>query len=809
MDSLLRDLRFGVRMLFKRPVLSLAAIVTFGLGIGLTTAVFSILNGLFLKGLPYEGSERVMAIQVANPSLGYRRMGVGVHDFVDLREQQTVFEGLEAYDDAEVNFAPADGPPERLAGGYFGAGVLQQLNVRPVLGRGFRAEEERPGAAPTVILGHDLWQDRFGGSRDVLGQTVRINGATRTIVGVMPAGFAFPHHQQVWLPLRIDPAASQRGRGPSYDVIGRLKDGVSLEQAQAQLATLVARIESQYPESHRGLRFSAVPYVQSVAGNAAPFFLTMFAAVVGVLLIACANVANLLLARSSVRTREIAVRTALGASRGRVVAQLMVEAVVLSSAGAVLGLGLAAAGIGWFNSLFAHEPKPFFMVFDLDHRVLLFALGATLVSGVASSLVPALQMSRTDVAGALKDEGRGLSSRRMGRFSSALIVAEMAVSCALLVASGLMIRSIVQLAVAPMPFATKSVLTAQVRLPALDYPDTVSRNAFYDQLLPRLSAIPGVEAATLSSGLPATENDERAFEVDGRAYPSADEVPRARRGVIEPGFFETFQVGVLRGRVFGREDRQGALPVAVVNESFVRRHFPDGDPIGRRIREGARDTTRQWLTVVGVVPDLHMQGIGNNERGNEVGFYVPLAQSDLRYGAGMALRVRGDVMGRVGDVRAAVAALDPSLPVFSVLSMDVVIERETWFFRSFGGMFIVFGLAALFLAAVGLYGVMSFSVTARTHEMGVRLALGAPGHGLIWLVLRKSVGQLAVGLAIGLALAALAAGPLQIVLYQVEARDPVVFGGVAATLALVGLAAAFIPARRVARVHPAEALNAE
>jgi putative ABC transport system permease protein len=809
MDALLRDLRFGVRMLLKRPLLSLAAIVTFGLGIGLTTAVFSILNGLFLKGLPYEGSERVMAIRVANPSLGYSRMGVGVHDFVDLREQQTVFEGLGAYDDAEVNFAAADGPPERLAGGYFGSGVLRQLGVRPSLGRGFRDEEERPGAAPTAIIGHDLWQDRFGGSRDVLGRTVRIDGMTRTIVGVMPAGFAFPHHQQVWLPLRIDPAASQRGRGPSYDVIGRLKDGVSIEQAQAQLATLVARIESQYPESHRGLRFAAVPYVQYVAGEAAPFFLTMFGAVVGVLLIACANVANLLLARASVRTREIAVRTALGASRARVVTQLMAEAVVLACAGAVLGIGLAAAGIAWFNSLFANEPKPFWMVFDLDHRVLLFALGATVISGVASSLVPALKMSKTDVAGALKDEGRGLSSRRMGRFSSALIVAEMAVSCALLVASGLMIRSIVQLAAAPMPFATRSVLTAKVRLPVLEYPDTVARSAFYDRLLPRLQAIPGVEAATLSSGFPATENDETVFRVEGRAYPSDDEVPRARRGVVEPGFFETFQVAVLRGRGFGGEDRRGALPVAVVNESFVRRYLPGGDPIGRRIREGARDTTRQWLTVVGVVPDLHMQGIGNNERGNEAGFYVPLGQSDLRYDAAIALRVRGDVMSRAGDVRAAVASLDPSLPVFRAMSMDAVIERETWFFRSFGGMFVVFGLAALFLAAVGLYGVMSFSVTARTHEMGVRLALGAPGGRLVWLVLRKSVGQLAIGLVIGLALGALAAGPLQIILYQVEARDPVVFGGVAATLALVGFAAAFIPARRAARVHPAEALNAE
>jgi len=808
-ETIARDLRFGLRMLLKHPALSIASITTFGLGIGLTTAVFSIVNGVLLKGLPFEGSERVMVVRGADPSRGYRRLGVSVHDLVDLRGQQTVFEGLEAFSTARVNFAPGDGPPELLDGAYFSAGLLRQLNVRPSLGRGFRDEEERPGAEPTVLLGHDLWQDRFGGSRDVLGRTVLVEGVTRTIVGVMPPGFAFPHHQQLWLPLRIDPAGSERGRGPSHVAIGRIRNGVSLDQARAQVATLFAGLARLYPESHRGLVFTVVPFVQHVAGPAAPFFLTMFAAVLGVLLIACANVANLLLARSSVRAREIAVRTALGASRGRVVTQLMAEAVVLASAGAVLGIGLAAAGITWFNSLFAHEPKPFWMVFDLEHRVLLFALGATVVSGVASSLVPALQMSRTDVAGALKDEGRGLSSRRMGRFSSALIVAEMAVSCALLVASGLMIRSIVQLAVAPMPFATTSVLTAHVRLPVIGYPDTVSRGAFYDRLLSRLAAIPGVEAAAVSSALPATEHDETAIRVEGRAYSSIDEAPRARRGVVEPGYFETFQVGVLRGRGFDGGDRLGGMPVAVVNESFLQRFLPDGNPIGRRIREGTRDSTRQWLTVVGVVPDLHMQGMGDNERGSEAGFYVPLAQSDLRYGAAIALRVRGNVMRGAGDVRAAVAALDPGLPVFGLMPMDVVIDRETWFFRSLGGVFIVFGLAALFLAAVGLYGVMSFSVTARTHEMGIRRALGAPGHGLIWLVLRKGVVQLAVGLAIGLALAALAAGPLTVALYQVEPRDPLVFGGVAVTLALVGLVASLIPARRVTRVDPVEALGSE
>jgi putative ABC transport system permease protein len=440
--------------------------------------------------------------------------------------------------------------------------------------------------------------------------------------------------------------------------------------------------------------------------------------------------------------------------------------------------------------------------------VFLFVLAATLFASGASSLFPALQASRTDVVGTLKDEGRSGSGLRLGRFTAVLVVAEVAVSCALLVASGLMVRSVVQLRTVPMPFTTHNVLTAAINLPVSEYPDTASRVGFFDVLLPRLVAIPGVEAATLSDGLPAAGNGSRAFEVEGTTYGSDDDYPVAREGIVTDGYFETFQVRVLRGRAFTRSDRRESQPVVVVNESFVRRFFPQEDPVGRRIRMGVRDTTGHWLTVVGVVPDLYMQGIGNNNA-SPAGFYIPISQSGVGGFVNIALRTREAPARFADDVRAAVAAIDPKLPVFRVATLKEVIELQTFFYHLFGTLFMGLGLAALFLAAVGLYGVMSFSVSRRSHEMGVRMAMGAEGRQLVRLVLRRGMFHLGVGLGIGLFAAGLATKPLRVVLYDVDARDPVVFGAVVATLALVGIAASLVPAFRVTRVDPVVALNVE
>jgi len=808
MGAFLADLRFGVRTALQRPILSLVVLVTFGLGIGLTTTVFSLVNGALLKGLPFERGDRILLVGRTDPARDVRFSAMGTLDYLDFKEQQTVFSGFGALDVRAVNLAAEGSRPERYTGGFFTHDVFDLLGVRPVLGRTFRADEDLPGAAPVVIIGYQLWRDRFGGSPDVLGRSVRAHGVVRTIVGVMPEGFAFPDREQVWLPLTLDPSAAERGRDARHTVVGRLRDGVSRQAAEVQMAGIAARLAREYP-ADRGLGATVQTFVeQMMNGQMAPLAMTMLGAVIGVLLIACANVANLLLARASSRTREMAIRKALGASRIQVVRQLMAEVLVLALAGGCIGFGLGLLGVRWFNAALVNNEPPFWITFGLDHRVLLFVLGATVLASAASSLFPAIQTSGTDVARALKDEGRGVSGLRMGSFTAGLVIAEIAVSCALLIASGLMIRSVVRLRSLPMPFTTASIFTARINLPVLDYPDTASRVRLYEELLPRLAAIPGVEAATLSDGLPASGNGARVFEVEGRSYPTDNDFPIALEGIVTDGYFETFQVRVLRGRAFAPSDRRGSEPVAVVNESFTRRFFPDGDPIGRRIRMGVRDTTAQWLTVIGEVPDLYMQGIGNSDA-SPAGFYIPISQSGVGNFVSIGLRTRGAPMAVSVGVRAAVASLNRDLPIFSVLSMVDVIAQQTWFYRVFGTLFVVFGMAALFLASVGLYGVMSFSVTRRTREMGVRMALGARNEQLVWLVLRRGVVQLAVGLTIGLALAGLATTPLQFILYGVRARDPAVFGAVVASLAIVCLAASYIPARRVTGVDPVIALSSE
>ena len=809
LESVVRDLRFGLRMLLKHPVLSLSVILTFGLGIGLSTTAFSIVSAVYLEGPPYERIDRLIKLQVAARTGDATSYGVDLHDFADFREQQTVFEDLVAYTTGSVNLAAGAGEPERFSGGFLSAAAFEQLGIRPILGRTFRAGEDGPGAEPVIILGHDLWRDRFGSSPGVLGRTVMANGVTRTIVGVMPERFGFPIHEQLWLPITIDLSLSQRGQGPSYSALGRLKDGQSLEQAGAQMAAIAVRLERDHPEANRTLRTSVQPIMGGRFGpeqNA--LLLAMLGAVAGVLLIACANVANLLLARSSARTREVAVRTALGASRGRVIAQLVTEVMILALGGGALGLFLGWIGIKWIGWALRNNSPPYWVTFGLDHRILLFALGATVLSGVVASLVPAVRTSKTDVAGALKDEGRGASGLRMGRFSSALVITEVAVSCSLLVASGLMIASVTRIRSANLPFATREVLTASVFLPRLDYPDSAARAAFCETLLPRLATIPGVQAAALTQGLPGQVARQRAFEVEGQRYVAGSDLPVAGVAAVGPGYFETFQAGVLRGREFLAGDRQGALPVALVNESFARRNFPGGDPLGRHIRLARRDSTAQWLTVVGVVPDMYLQGM-DSPSADPTGFYVPIAQSGSSSVVSLALRTRGEPMARTSDVRAAVRSLDPNLPIFDVMTMGDALRRETWHFHLFGTLFMAFGFAALFLASVGLYGVMSFSVTRRTHEMGIRAALGADGPRLLWLVARKGIVLLAIGLTIGLALAALLAVPLQAVLFRVRAHDPVVFGAVVASLALVGILATLVPARRVTRVSPVVALGSE
>jgi len=808
-DLLWQDFRFGARMLFKHRALSFIAILTFGLGIGITTTVFSIVNGALFKGLPFKDADRIVGITAVNPSRNITRGPVSVHDIAACRERQTVFDAVGAYGFEPINLSFGDGRPERFAAGRLTTGVLEMLGVPPLLGRTFLEGEDLPGADPVIILGFEVWRDRFASSPDVVGKTVRANGILRTIVGVMPQGFAFPAFEKLWTPLEINPLATQRGQGPVYGMVARLKQGIPIQTAAAQMGDIAAQLEQEFPETNKGLGAEVRLYNENFLGDQLYALLyTMLGAGMGVLLIASVNVANLLLARISLRTREVAVRSALGAGRWRVITQLMTEVLLLAAAGGLLGFFLAQWAMQWFLRSISANPPPFWITFELDYRVLLFIVGVTLAASLLAGWAPALQASRTNVTETMKDESRGSTSLRSSRLAGALVIAEVAVSCGLLIAAGLMIKSIAQLQLVRLPFATENIFTGRINLPRLQYPEAEGRRLFYRQLLPRLRQLPGVEAATLSDGLPASGNGMVPFEVEGRSYEREQDFPSAREGIVTEGYFETFQTPILQGRAFSDADVQGSTPVAVINESFARVFFPDDNPLGRRFRKGPRSAGFQWLTIIGIVPDMYMQGMGNNNQ-SPAGFYIPIPQTDVGNFVSIALRTRGAPLAIAPEVRAAVVSLDADLAIFDVMSMNGVIDRQTWFYSIFGTLFLAFGISALFLAAAGLYGVMSFTVTQRTREIGIRVALGARAGQLIMLVARRAAFQIAFGLLLGLGLGVLLVGPLGPLLFEVDPRDAVVYGSVLTTLALTGMLASYLPARRSTVIDPVKALTAE
>ena len=809
MRHLWSDIRFGVRMLVRYPTLSVVSILTFGAGIGLATAVFSIVNGALYKGLPFDEPDRFVAVVGTNAERNVRRGVINVHDLVVFQQRQTVFESFGAFSMVPVNLALDGRQPERFQAGALTVGALRATRVNPILGRSFRDGEDRPGAEPVILLGYQAWQDLFGGSPNVIGKTVRANGVARTVVGVMPDGFAFPNLERLWIPLELDPLSTPRGQGPAYRAIARLRPGVSIAEARTQLVAVAARLEKDFPATNRGVGASVMPFLESALGSRLyPLFYTMLGAGIGVLLIACVNVSNLLLARASLRQREVAVRLALGAGRARVLAQILTEVTVLALGGALVGVAISIGAMRWFVAAIQSEPPPFFIRFDLDARVLLFVMGIVVAASLFAGLLPALQATRLNVASTLKDESRASTGFRVGRFSGALVVAEMTVSCALLIAAGLMVKSVTQVRTIKLPFTVDTIATAWIDLPQVQYPELAGRIRFFNQLLPKVQALPGVEAATLSDGLPAAGNGTVAIQIAGRAYTRELDYPVVREGIVTPGYFETFQAAVLRGREFTDRDQLGQPMVALVNESFARTFFGGADPIGRQIKKGRADSKEPWLTIVGLVPDLLMQGFGNAAE-SPAGCYIPVAQSHIGFSVNIAVRTRGELAGAASAMRAALMSLDPDLALYDARSMQDVVEQQTMGYSVFGTFFFAFGSAGLFLAAAGLYGVMSFAVTQRTREFGIRIALGARGGQLVLLVMRKAIVQSLIGLTLGLILGLLATGPLQPLLYEVNPRDPIVLATVVVALAATGLLTGLVATRRVTRLDPVVALGTE
>jgi putative ABC transport system permease protein len=805
MDHLVKDVRFGARMLLRNPGSSAISVLALALGIGLTGMMFSIIHGAVLRGLPFEASDRLVSIGRTNLAEGFDRMSLTIHDYEDYRAEQQSFEDIAGYYTGTINVSGID-RPERFDGAFISPEAFQLLRVQPHLGRALLPADADPGAERVMVLGYDTWQTRFGGDPSVVGRVVRANANPTTIVGVMPHGFAFPMNEQAWVPLPLRAADLERGKGMWVETFGRLRDGVSVDQANVELAGVAARIETAYPELNKGISAVVQPFVEAFIGKEAIRMLyTALGAVFMVLLIACANVANLLISRAAARSREVGIRSAMGASSVRIVRQFLTESLLLSLCGALLGLAIAWVGIRIFNNAIAPTDPPFWILIGLHGDVLLFILGITALASLIAGAIPAWQASRANVADVLKDESRGASSFRLGRISRALVVTEIALSAGLLVGAGLMIKSVTRISNIEFAFATRDVFTARIGLPEAQYPDAAAQSLFFEQLQPRLQEVPGIGAVGLIQALPGTGSPFSRVAIEGMTYQEERDYPNVRSIMAGTGAFEALSLDVSRGRAFSDQDRTASLPVAIVSESFAARFFTIDEAIGKRIRLGGRDSDQEWRTIVGVVPDTYIAGLNGNDSAETV--YTPLAQGSARFMSVIARPRGGDPLLLTQPVRETVLALDPDLPIYFVQTLRKAIDDNLWFYTIFGALFMVFGFVALFLASVGLYGVMATSVGQRTREMGVRMALGAEANDVLRLVMRQGLWQLGIGLVLGLGLAVAVSSLLQMLLFDVNPRDPAIFAAIATVLSITALVACAVPALRATRVDPVRALQ--
>ena len=800
MRDWLQDLRYGVRMIAKRPGTSAIAIIALALGIGLTTMMFSIVQGVILRGLPFPQNERIAFIVRSNVQQPQNRSAVPPHDYVDFRDRQTTLESLAGYSGLSVTIASDTELPERLRGARITPSTFRTLRIVPILGRDFTDTDAAPGAPAVALISYRQWQSRFKGGRDAVGATIRLNGTPTTVIGVMPAKFGFPESEDIWLPHTVTLPEKRGGPGITLNVIGRLRDGVTMDQASAEFAGIARQLAEAHPENKDVIARAAPLIEQSIPQNIRTTFYAMLTAVLGVMLIACVNVTNLQLARAAERAKEFAIRSALGSGRWRVLRQSLAEGLVLSAIGAGIGLGLAQFGVMYFMRAIVDTQPPFWIDVRLDTTVLAFVTAITVAATLVSSVAPGLRVARVDANAVLKDDTRGATGVRMGRFGRWLVVVEVTVSCVLLVVSGLMIRAILANSRLDYPFATRDVFVAGMSLDTRTHADTAAVTRGVDDLLQRLRSIPGVRQAAVTTGLPGTAFTPR-LAVEGATYATEEDRPRAAQITATPGYFEVLDVRVREGRLFNDGDVSSTERVAVVDEAFVSRHLSGGPPIGRRIRIG--DEKQPWLTIVGVVPSLVRQ----TQPGQIVeSIYLPFAQSSSR-GFTILARTPGDPLALAPAIRSTVAQHFQDTPLSNVNSLAGEFWRRGWAFRLFGGLFLLFGAAALLMAAAGLYGVMSFTVRRRTQEIGVRMALGASRRGVLGLVMWQGLWRVALGIALGLYPGYFLADKMQALTQGLSASDPVVHITTAVTLLLSGTLATLVPAYRASSVDPLTALR--
>ncbi len=806
----LRDFRHAGKSLVRRPGVTVNAVFALGLGIGLTTIMFSVIYGVLLRPFPVPEGDQILHLEYRDPSRGVRGLDVSIHHYLDWRAQQTVFEDLGAFYTGTVNLSGSE-RPERYFGAFVTTNTFDVLGVEPILGRTFTPEESIPGAPLAAIISHAVWRNRFQSDPDVVGQTIRVNGEPATLIGVMPEEFAFPYWQDVWVPLRVNALELERGAGPGLEAFGRLRDDTTLQQAVVEFQGISARLTRAYPDTDEGLQAYVEPYADSYRDDNSPFFaFLMMGTAFSVLLLASFNVTNLLLARAVTRTRDMAIRTAMGASRRRVMTELLQEALLLAGAGSLLGVGMAVLGLDlidrWMTSA-ATFPLPFWIDFRVDTPILLCVVAAGVVSALASGLLPAIRASKTDVHGLLKSESWSVSSLRIGRLSRGLVLAEITVSALLLVVGGHLINEIGVATYQDYGFRSEDVLTARVGLFDGVFPDAQSRQAFFRNLRANLLVTPGVESAALGTDLPGQDAGQVRFAGEGIVYGEEQERPIVRWAAVSPGYFETVGVSPDRGRVFMESDEEVGQPVALVNRSLAERFFPDADPIGRRLRIGGSGSPGPWRTIVGVVPDLHMDG-GYEPQGLPDGLYVPLTQSDPRF-VSIALRGTGDPLAFAPAIRGEVTALQEDTPVYFVMTLQDSININLLNLVFIGGLFALLGVAAFILAAVGLYGVMAFLARQRTREVGLRMALGAQAGDVLRMIGRQGTIQVFGGVTAGLTLAALFRGAFIAMGQEVTPWHWHVTMLACGAVIITGMTATLVPARRATSIDPMEALREE
>ena len=801
--SLARDVRYGVRSLRRSPGTVIAGTAALAIGIGLTAVMYSIIYGMLIKGLPFERSDRIALVYYADPAREDDQ--VPLADFLRYTRQQRTLSALGGYFLALANIAGGE-QPERVGAPRVTSGTLEVTGVRAMLGRTFAPNDNDPTAPPTAILSYATWRDQFHSDSGVIGKDVRVDGRPHTIVGVMPDGFEFPRSStRLWLPIQTATDTLRPGQGPGLTVVGRLRDDIDYDRAQAEFATLSHQIAKDRAPGTAERRAVVQPFVRGVVpGRVYAMFYTMLVAVMLVLLVACANVANLLLDRAVVRTREVGIRTALGATRLAVVRQSLVESGMLATLAAVVGTVIARLGIALFNTVMLKSQSYFWIDIRLHPQVLGFVVAMAIAASLVSGFLPALQSARLDVNAILKDESHAASSLRVGRLSRTIVAVEIALSSVMLLVAGFATKSIANLRRIEPGFAARDVYTARVSLASRD---TVRRRQFFEALDRELTAMSGAKGAYLGSGLPGTGWGGGRVAVEGRVYARPQDYAPARTLAVTPGFFSTFGVPVRHGRAINAGDVLESTPVAVVSESFVLRHFPKADPVGHRIRLGGPRSEGEWLTIVGVVPTLFATNFAMRDVWPPEVFTAFWQERNVT-SASIAVRGPPDVAA-AAPIRKVVTALDAETPIYATATMTEVLAEPTQVLRVFGTMFVIFGIVSLVLAAVGLYAVMAFSVSRRVRELGIRMALGASGGDVVRMVCRQGAKQIVMGIALGFVAGAAVVRMARAALFGVAPNDPVVFAMVGAVLGVSALVACIIPAVRATRVDPLLALRTD